>query len=59
MISITNDKKEFFKSLIIKIKNFKLKDEDQKKSNQEIQKIIESSHLEIVQKHIKEYLDSK
>ena len=59
IISINENKKEFFKSLIIKIKNFKLKDEDQKKSNQEIQKIIESSHLEIVQKHINEYLDSK
>ena len=55
----TDEKEEFFKSLITKIKNFKLKDEDQKKSNQEIQKIREHSHLEIAQKHIKEYLDSK
>ena len=51
--------KDFLIEAINKIKLFRLNKEDQKKSNKEIQKIVEDSHREILQDHIKKYLDSK
>ena len=52
-------KKEFFISLIRKIKEFRLKENDQKKSRDEIIKIVKDSHKIIVQDHIAEYLNSE
>ena len=52
-------KKVFFISLIRKIKEFRLKENDQKKSRDEIIKIVKDSHKTIVQNHIAEYLNSE
>ena len=53
------DKVDFFISFIKKLNQFRLKDEDQKKSNDEIKKIIEYSHRMLAQDHIREYLDNQ
>ena len=50
---------EFFKSLISKISSYKLSSEDQLKTNEDIKKIIENAHREIVQDHISKYLNNK
>lgn len=47
---------EFFERLIDKIKSYKLKKEDQKKSNIEIQSIVENAHREIAQEYIQDFL---
>ena len=46
----------FFKNLITKMKSYKLKEEDQKKSNKEIQNIIEHAHRKIAQDCIRNFL---
>ncbi len=58
-IQINDDKKIFFESLIEKIKNFRLSNEDQKKSKDAIIKIIRNTHREIAQDHIRSYLESQ
>ncbi len=58
-ILIDDDKKKFFESLIEKIKNFRLNDEDQKKPKDEIIEIIRNRHREIAQVHIESYLESQ
>ena len=58
-INIKEDKKIFFESLVDKIKNFRLNEEHQKKSKEEIIKLIKNTHREIAQEHIIRYLDSK
>ena len=49
--------KQFFEELIYNINNFKLSDEDQKKSGLEIKKIIENAHKEIAQDAIRNFLN--
>ena len=49
--------KFFFEELIKNINNYKLNDEDQKKSGLEIKKIIENAHREIAQDAIRKYLN--
>ena len=49
--------KVFFEELIKNINNFKLNDEDQKKSGLEIKKIIENAHRDIAQDAIRKYLN--
>ena len=49
--------KVFFEELIENINNFKLSDEDQKKSGLEIKKIIENAHSEIAQDAIRKFLN--
>ena len=44
--------KLLIEDLICDIKSFKLDNKDQKKSGEEIQKIVENAHLEIVNKHL-------
>ena len=44
--------KLLIEDLICDIKSFKLDDKDQNKSGEEIQKIVENAHLEIVNKHL-------
>ena len=51
------DHNVFFEELIENINNFKLSDEDQKKSGLEIKKIIENAHREIAQDAIRKYLN--
>ena len=51
-----NQQSQFFQGLIDKIKSFKLQKEDQKKSNTEIQSIIENNHRKISQKYILDFL---
>ena len=51
-----NQQSQFFQGLIDKIKSFKLQKEDQKKSNKEIQSIIENNHRKISQKYILDFL---
>ena len=58
-IQINDDKKIFFELLIEKINNYKLSNEDQKKSKDEIIKIIRKTHREIAQDHIRSYLESQ
>tara|TARA_B100001057_G_scaffold495522_1_gene594727 strand:- start:1833 stop:2939 length:1107 start_codon:yes stop_codon:yes gene_type:complete len=50
---------EFFKSLILKIDKYRLDPEHKAKNNLEIKEIIDSKHKEIVQDHIREYLNNK
>ena len=47
----------FFEELIENINNFKLSDEDQKKSGLEIKKIIKNAHREIAQDSIRKFLN--
>ena len=49
--------KVFFEDLIANINNFKLSNEDQKKSGLEIKKIIENAHKEIAQDAIRKLLN--
>ena len=56
--NLNNNSSSFFDGLINKIKSYKLKKEDQTKSNQAIQKIVEDAYKEITKKHIKDYLNS-
>jgi tRNA nucleotidyltransferase (CCA-adding enzyme) len=49
---------EFFKDLINKIRSYKLDNSDMEKPGKEIQKLIQSAHLDISNKHISEYLDN-
>lgn len=58
-VDISDDKKIFFESLIDKIRNFRLDEEQQKKSKDEIIKLIKNTHKEIAQNHITNYLDSQ
>ena len=58
-INIKEDKKIFFESLVDKIKNFRLNENHQKKSKEEIIKLIRNTHRQIAQEHIIKYLDSK
>ncbi len=44
--------KLLIEDLICDIKSYKLDNKDQKKSGEEIQKIVENAHLEIVNKHL-------
>ena len=44
--------KLLIEDLICDIKSFKLDNKDQNKSGEEIQKIVENAHLEIVNKHL-------
>ena len=53
----TEKHKAFFEELIKNINNFKLNDEDQKKSGLEIKKIIENAHREIAQNAIRNFLN--
>ena len=48
---------DFFKSLITKIKSYKLEEENQKKSNKEIKNIIENAHKEIAQDCLQNFLN--
>ena len=54
---MTCELEAFFKNLITKMKSYKLKKEDQKKSNKEIQNIIENAHREIAQDCIRNFLN--
>ena len=47
----------FFKNLITEIKSYKLKEEDQKKPNKEIQNIIENAHREITRDCVSNFLN--
>ncbi len=58
-ISIKNNQKIFFESLIDKIKNVRLNEDDQKKSKDEIIKLIKNTHKKIAQDHIIQHLNSK
>ena len=53
------DKVGFFQSFIEKLNQFRLEEEDRKKPNDEIKKVIEHSHSILAQDHIREYLDNK
>ena len=59
----TNDRNKgkvyFFQSFIEKLNQFRLEEEDRKKPNDEIKKVIEHSHRILAQDHIREYLDNK
>ena len=59
----TNDgnksKIDFFQSFIKKLNQFRLEEEDRKKPNDEIKKVIEYSHRIIAQDHLREYLDNQ
>ena len=59
LASNTSSNIDFFKSLISKIDQFRLDSEHKSKNNQEIKKIIDNKHREIVQEHIREYLNNK
>ncbi|MBS83406.1 MAG: hypothetical protein CMD65_04645 [Gammaproteobacteria bacterium] len=48
---------DFFDEVISQIKSYKLNEQDQKKSNREIQNIIENAHREIAQNCIKNFLN--
>ena len=59
LASHTSENIEFFTSLISKIDKFRLGSEHKSKSNLEIKKIIDNKHRELVQDHIREYLNNK
>ena len=50
---------DFFTSLISKIDKYRLGSEHKSKNNLEIKKIIDNEHKELVQDHIREYLDNQ
>ena len=50
---------DFFTALISKIDKYRLDSEHKLKNNQEIKKIIDNEHREIVREHIREYLNNK
>ena len=58
IISDEYDFIEFFKELIYKIRLYKLDNSDMEKPGKEIQKLIQSAHLDISNNHISEYLDN-
>ena len=53
------DKVGFFQSFIEKLNQFRLEEEDRKKPNDEIKKVIEHSYRMLAQDHIREYLDNQ
>ena len=59
----TNDgnkgKVDFFQSFIEKLNQFRLEEDDRKKPNDEIKKVIEHSYRILAQDHIREYLDDQ
>ena len=57
-VDISDERKIFFESFIDKIKNYRLKKEDQNKSKDEIIKLIRNTHREIARDHILDYLNS-
>ena len=57
-IDIANERKIFFKSFIGRIKNFRVDEENQKKSKDEIMKLVRNNHREIAKDHILNYLNS-
>ena len=57
-LSLKEGMMEFFTSLIEEIKNFRLSEEDQKKSKDEIIMIIKNTNIIIAKKHISQYLNS-
>ena len=59
LASNTSTNIDFFTSLISKIDKYRLDSEHKSKSNQEIKQIIDNEHGEIVQDHIREYLNNK
>ena len=58
IISDEYDFIEFFKELIYKIRSYKLDNSDMEKPGKDIQKLIQSAHLDISNNHISEYLDN-
>ena len=56
-VDISYERKIFFESLIVRIKNFRVDVEDQKKSKDEIIKLVRNNHREIAKDHILNYLN--
>ena len=57
-VDISDERKIFFESFIDRMKNYKLKEEDQQKPKNEIIKLVRNIHKEIAQDHILDYLNS-
>ena len=57
MHSFEENSNELIEIIVTKIQSYKLKKEDQKKSNSEIQNIVENAHKEIVQEYIQDFLN--